>query len=289
MKSGFTSALYEVNMQSGALTLCRQFTGMEEITGLYILPHVDKGAPAKVSDLKASFSNGSTTGKVSLTMPSATKGGETLSGNINYKVYLGDQKKEGTAAVGKTVQLDATLPEGRCKIVVTTSNAKGESERTATSLWIGKDAPATVSGLSLKRTLDKGLQLRWDAVSTGAHNGYVDPASVTYKVVRQPDTKTMSESTTATVLYDNGESDFSNALSVNSTSAITETTASESKIYVAGRTIVLSGIGSLTAGVWTVDGKCVWRSAGEKNAAVGVPTRCHIVKVGGRTAKVLVK
>lgn len=95
MKSDFTSALYKVNMQSGALTLCRQFTGMEEITGLYILPHVDKGAPAKVSDLKASFSNGSTTGKVSFTMPSATKGGETLSGNINYKVYLGDQKKEG--------------------------------------------------------------------------------------------------------------------------------------------------------------------------------------------------
>ena len=177
MKSDFTPALYKVNMQSGALTLCRQFTGMEEITGLYILPHVDKGAPAKVSDLKASFSNGSTTGKVSFTMPSATKGGETLSGNINYKVYLGDQKKEGTAAAGKTVQLDATLPEGCCKIVVTTSNAKGESECAATSLWIGKDAPATVSGLSLKRTLDKGLQLRWDAVSTGAHNGYVDPAS----------------------------------------------------------------------------------------------------------------
>ena len=99
----------------------------------------------------------------------------------------------------------------------------------------------------------------------------------------------MSESTTATVLYDNGESDFSNALSVNSTSAITETTASESKIYVAVRTIVLSGIGSLKAGIWTVDGKCVWRSADEKNAAVGVPTGCYIVKVGGRTAKVLVK
>ena len=92
-----------------------------------------------------------------------------------------------------------------------------------------------------------------------------------------------------TVVYDKGESDFSNALSVNSTSAITETTASEGKVYVAGRTIVLSGIGSLSAGVWTVDGKCVWRSAGEKNAAVGVPTGCYIVKVGGRTAKVLVK
>ena len=92
-----------------------------------------------------------------------------------------------------------------------------------------------------------------------------------------------------TVVYDKGESDFSNALSVNSTSAITETTASESKVYVAGRTIVLSGIGSLTAGVWTVDGKCVWRSAGENYAAVGVPTGCYIVKVGGRTAKVHVK
>ncbi|MDY3619713.1 MAG: hypothetical protein SO104_00935 [Prevotella sp.] len=36
-------------------------------------------------------------------------------------------------------------------------------------------------------------------------------------------------------------------------------------------------------------GKRIWRSAGEKNAAVGVPTGCYIVKVGGRTAKVLVK
>ena len=158
MKSGFTSALYEVNMQSGALTLCRQFTGMEEITGLYILPHVDKGAPAKVSDLKASFSNGSTTGKVSFTMPSATKGGETLSGNINYKVYLGDQKKEGTAAAGKTVQLDATLPEGRCKIVVTTSNAKGESERTATSLWICRPGKRNVQGSETARHQDHELE-----------------------------------------------------------------------------------------------------------------------------------
>ena len=81
------------------------------------------------------------------------KGGETLSGNINYKVYLGDQKKEGTAA-GKTVQLDATLPEGRCKIVVTTSNAKGESERTATSLWICRPGKRNVQGSETARHQD---------------------------------------------------------------------------------------------------------------------------------------
>lgn len=206
MKSDFTSTLYEVNLQNAQLTLCRQFTGMEEITGLYILPHVDKGAPAKVGDLKASFSNGSTTGKVSFTMPSVTKGGEALSGNLTYKVDMGGQIKEGSAAAGQAVTVDATLPEGRCKFVVTTSNAKGESERAAMATWIGKDTPATVTGLTLKRTLDKGLKLQWNAVATGAHNGYVNTANVTYKVVRQPDGKTICENGTATELYDNVQS-----------------------------------------------------------------------------------
>ena len=206
MTADFTSALYEVNMQNAELTLCRQFEGMDEITGLYILPHVDKDAPAKATNLNANFANGNTTGKVYFSMPTVTKGGEPLSGKLGYKVVMGNQTKEGTAEAGEAMELETTQPEGRCKIVVTTNNAKGESERAAMAMWVGYDTPATVGNLALKRTADQGLKLQWDAVTTGAHNGYVDAEKVTYKVVRQPEGKTISDNATTTVVYDNVES-----------------------------------------------------------------------------------
>ena len=92
-----------------------------------------------------------------------------------------------------------------------------------------------------------------------------------------------------TAVYDKGESDFSNALTVNSSTAITEMTSSRGEVYAAGRTIILSGIDGQSAGVWSTDGKCIWHSVGETSAMVNVSTGCYIVKVGSRTAKILVK
>ncbi len=187
MEANMSSVLYEMDLTTAQLTQCRTFTGMEEITGLYILPHVADGAPARVTDLKATFEKESTTGTVSFTMPSTTKAGGKLSGNLSYRVEAGNEVKTGTATAGQELSLPLTVNEGRCKILVTTSNTSGESERTAISLWVGKDTPAAVTGVKLQYTNDNMLGLSWNAVEKGKNGGYIDASKVRYRIVRQPD------------------------------------------------------------------------------------------------------
>lgn len=206
MQADMTSALYEVNLSNGELTLCKSFPGMEEITGLYILPHVADGAPAKVTDLKADFNNGSTTGSVTFTMPVKTKDGKPLTGNISYRAEIGNNTKTGSATAGQKISIPASTTEGRCKVLVTTSNAAGESERAAISLWVGKDTPSAVSGLVLKRTASNGMQLSWDAVTTGAHGGYIEASKIKYRIVRKPDGK-LTDNYTQTSMQDQAAGD----------------------------------------------------------------------------------
>ncbi len=210
MQADFTSALYEVNLETAECTLCKSFPGQEEISGLYILPHVSATAPAKVSDLRAAFDGGSTEGTVSFTMPTTTKGGDALDASVAlaYTVTVGDVSSTGSAKPGAHVSLPQTLLRGQYKVVVTTANANGEeSERAVLSLWVGNDSPAAVTSLSLKRTSASGLSLSWNAVDKGAHGGHLDASKVTYKVVRHPDGQTVAAALAQTTLAETFTSD----------------------------------------------------------------------------------
>lgn len=207
MEASMASVLYEMDLNTAQLTPCRTFTGMEEITGLYILPHVADGAPAKVADLKATFENGSSTGTVSFTMPSTTKAGSQLSGELSYKVETDNGVKTGTAAAGQKVSLPLTADAGRCKILVTTSNGSGESERAAISLWVGKDTPSAITGIKLRRTENDIVSLSWNAVDKGKHGGYIDASKVRYRIVRQPDNTVVADNYTATQYQETANSD----------------------------------------------------------------------------------
>ncbi len=210
MQADFTSALYEVNLETAECTLCKSFPGQEEISGLYILPHVSATAPAKVADLRAAFDGGSTQGTVSFTMPQTTKGGAALDASValTYTVTVGDISSTGSAKPGAHVSLPQTLSRGQYKVVVTTTNVAGEeSERAVLSLWVGNDSPAAVTGLTLKRTSATGLSLTWNAVDKGAHGGHLDASKVTYKVVRHPDGQTVASALNATTLTETYASD----------------------------------------------------------------------------------
>lgn len=193
-----TSILYEVSLADGQCTPLMTFSGHQEITGLFILPSVADEAPARVTDLKAEFPQGGLNGTVRFRMPEQTSGGAVLAGELTYRVQLNGEERTGKAQPGEQVSLDYTLPAGSHKLVVTALAGALEGERAALSFWVGLDTPKAVGGLTLEKTAPDRLSLRWTAPEGGAHGGYVDLSSVTYRVVRYPGHVTVAASTTET-------------------------------------------------------------------------------------------
>lgn len=184
-----TSALYEVNVSTGVATLISPFSDSEEIVGLYIpAPAAEDDAPAAVTDLTATYEKDATIGKIKFTMPDKTFIGGALNGSLSYSItFNGDEKVSGTANAGTSVEKSVTVETGMYTIGVTTSNAVGKSPLAKLSMWIGKDAPVAVQNLKLvKGDVENKLMLSWKAPVKGINDGYFDPTTLNYKVVRYP-------------------------------------------------------------------------------------------------------
>lgn len=179
--------LYTVDLTTGAATLIGNFVGGQaELYDMIIAGKLaEDGAPAKATNLTASFPNGNTTGTISFTAPARDYAGENnLTGTLNYTIASNNSTiATGTCNPGAAVSADVTAPEGSNKFVVTTSNAAGTSPRATVSTWVGYDipkAPATVDATFADD--NTSATITWDAVTEGMHNAFLGP--ITYKVVR---------------------------------------------------------------------------------------------------------
>lgn len=196
-----TSALYEVNTSTGAASKIADFANDEEYTGLYVPePEVAEGAPAKVGNLKLNYTNGNLTGTVSGTAPTTASGGSLLSGDLTVKLTI-----DRTIVDTKTVKPGATfsfspaeLTEGVHNFDIVVANAAGEGPHLAQAKYIGIDAPAAPTGVKLSAATDGKAHITWTAPVIGKNDGYIDPAQLTYRIVRQPGSTLVAEQATGT-------------------------------------------------------------------------------------------
>lgn len=199
-----TSALYEVNTQTGEASKIADFADNEEYTGLYVLdPEVAEGAPAAVGDLTLGFADGALTGTISGTAPSKTSAGATLTGDVTITLSIdGQAAYTTTVKAGQQFSYQTTLTEGIHRFEAVPSNAAGEGVRLASSKYIGIDSPVAPAGLTLSAAADGKAHLAWTAPAIGYNDGYIDPSQLTYTVVRQPDNVTVATGLTATTYDD---------------------------------------------------------------------------------------
>lgn len=186
-RGDYSSGLYEVDLSTGNATLIYDFPFQQEITGLYISPEIPALAPGRVTDLKAEFEGGSTSGAISFTMPALTASGDQLSGSLAWSLLIdGEMKKSGTAAAGAPVSVQLSLPQGNHKFSVSVSNSAGEGRKVIQTKWIGHDTPMPVSGVYLHKDGADALTLSWTLPAAGVHGGYVDHSALSCKVARYP-------------------------------------------------------------------------------------------------------
>lgn len=185
-----SSKLYKVDTSNGALTLISAFTDREEFMGLGVMPATAADdAPGYATNLTVTMTGASNDGHISFALPEYTYMGDDLSGEISYKVLANNNVLfEGKGNKGESVARDITLPTGDVTVSVVCTNAAGDGPAAILQQWVGEDYPNAPKNVRLVLDENTGkFTLTWDAVTSGAHGGYVDPAKVTYTVTRFPD------------------------------------------------------------------------------------------------------
>lgn len=202
---GGTPGIYKIDLKAKTSTLLREFKHEEEFGCLWVGDKVvAKGAPAASTDLAADFANGKLTGKISFTAPEKTYGGQTLTGDLTYKVLVdGVENMQGSTQAGKATTAEVTITQGLHDFAVIVINAEGDGDKAEIkNIYVGHDTPKQVQNVKLGQgdAADK-LILTWDAATEGMHNGYVDPAEVKYQVRKMPSGEIVDNAATSPFKY----------------------------------------------------------------------------------------
>ena len=202
---GGTLGIYKIDLKAKTSTMLREFKHEEEFGCLWVGDKVvAKGAPAASTDLAADFANGKLTGKINFTAPEKTYGGQTLTGDLTYKVLVdGVENMQGSTQAGKATTAEVTTTQGLHDFAVIVSNAEGDGDKAEIkNIYVGHDTPKQVQNVKLGQgDAANKLTLTWDAATEGMHNGYVDPAEVKYQVRKMPSGEIVDNASTSPYTY----------------------------------------------------------------------------------------
>ena len=197
------SALFKVDTATGKASKVSLFANDEEFVGLYSLSSVaDIKGPQEVGALAVNLEGNSLSGTVSFTMPSVSISGDALSGTLDYVVEeKGETILSGSAAPGASVSRDVTFAEGAHTLVVYAVSSEGRGASSRVSVYAGNDVPLAPDGVTAVKN-DGAVTISWNAVTSGANRGYIDPAGVTYTVTRMPDARVIASAIASTSCTD---------------------------------------------------------------------------------------
>lgn len=150
------------------------------------------------------FGKGDLTGFVPFVLPTLTKGGKEITGEVEYTTYLNGEvysTGKSTAAnetdgngnrVPTTVNANFTVPTaGRYSFSMRVKVDGLESAKASAYAWIGNDTPADPKDVRLTKSKPSSpgeepapgaYTVTWNPVTQGVHGGYVDLEKLVYLV-----------------------------------------------------------------------------------------------------------
>lgn len=176
--------------------------------GLCLVPVLaEPGAPAEPTNLNAAAgANGALSATITWTNPNETFDGSTLTNLDKITLVVNDDFENVEHTInnpsigGAETYNFATTESGVYKFSVFGTNSEGDGPSAVTTIYIGVDKPGAPTNVVLTPTSDGG-HISWDAPTTGLNEGYINPAEVTYTLVRMPNT-IVAEEITATEYND---------------------------------------------------------------------------------------
>ena len=170
--------------ETGKLTYLTTTTDNDQWSILYC-PDVYINSEGPKAPVMTSFNiqGAATSGTLNITLPSQYENGNAISGRVYASTQI-DGEPYGSSVsgnAGSQVSINISTTEGLHRIVVTPYVLSDDGYNYGTPLTINKyfghDAPAAPKNVRLGEK-----SVTWEAVTTGANGGYINPASVTYDV-----------------------------------------------------------------------------------------------------------
>lgn len=167
------------------------FRGVGNALYLYNTTLSDMGVsnvPAAVSELALLPAvDGSQSVTITFTLPSTTKSGAPLDGDLTYMIYRDDSTdpvKRGRGVRGENVSwTDTSVPFGNVTYSVMVSQGENESDRATASTYVGLETPLAVTNLTISRS-GNTFNLSWTAPEVGVNGAVLNPDMLTYRVER---------------------------------------------------------------------------------------------------------
>lgn len=195
------TSLYRIDTRTGAMTLCATMPEHEYLAGLF-LPDANSEAPEAVAHLDIA-QTAVAHPVLSLDMPATTYGGQPLEGPLTLTIDVDDQPTTLEAMAGEHIEWLSAIEDGKHLIRATVSNAAGSSPERRLSTYVGEDVPGAVEDLTQTvDSLNGSVTLTWQVPTHSKQGGAIDPASITYRVVRNPLDVVLADGLTACTFTD---------------------------------------------------------------------------------------
>lgn len=167
------------------------------------------GTPETVKDFTVTVSGTELIADATFTMPETTTDGETLTGELSWKIVAGTaQLAYGVAVPGSEVSTPVAVEiPGNYNFVLTVSSGDLESAPATAMVFVGPDTPC-IEGLPYFVTIGEGMSLilRWNEAIPVNGGNLAEP--LTYRIVRYPDEITVAEDATGKQFADNLTSEY---------------------------------------------------------------------------------
>ncbi len=134
--------------------------------------------PERPEFIESVFADGSCKGYNLYKMPSYLVNGDPIATAITLNVAVDETPYSTlTASAGEEVKVEYDLPSGMHSFHLNVTVGDQTSYTVVTNRFIGFDVPQTPANVQLSSDM-----IKWDVVSTGAHDGYVPADDIVYEV-----------------------------------------------------------------------------------------------------------
>lgn len=153
------------------------------------------GTPGRVTDLSIlPGDKGELKATISFKAPTVDVQGDNLTSITSIDIYRDNNKIHSVSnpTTGQSVTyVDSEARQSNNHYTIVCVNAKGEGYRVERDVYVGQDRPGLPLNVHAREENGKAV-ITWDAPDEGETGGYIDPASLTYTVLRANDEKELA-------------------------------------------------------------------------------------------------
>lgn len=205
------SLLCTIDVQTGLADQVGTLGSQQDaaIAGLYIpFTASADGTPSAVSDLQIiPDAAGACEAVLSWVNPTTVFGGGELNSLDRVDIYRNGELLHSVSPVvpGQPSSVVDRIEDSKGLLVdykVIPVNSVGDGVASKARVFVGEDLPKAPQHIQVERLQADQVRVSWQAPETGINNGWIDAATLRYKVVRLPEGEILSESLSDTELTD---------------------------------------------------------------------------------------